>query len=426
MKTIHIFAYKKENNQNLKLFKVMKKTISLLFVVGFLLFHFVSCKQESNTTTLQISDDPEMSLIKNYLSHEGVREEDIYECGDNLILEGDLFVSKSNMLQIINSKNSQNEDASSEVDERQFVYLSNAIVDIDKAQDIKYFIDPSMTNVDGINFVTLITIALERWSQPQTAIRVNFTRVFTNEEADLTFFRDNAGGGLTPSPPVCFFPAIPSGLRAIAMLPQNGSCGRYIAYSSVPGLFKYDNGNTNGNQIVATTLHEVGHILGYWHNNSSAGLTIVNCPGDPTSTQSFQMSGTPLNDNSSVMTTPASASILVLSSFDRLTGRFLYPPSYYTPIISSVGPRPNVATDYQVTINPVSPFYYRALCEVRTSAGAFVTSRETPGVFSDGNGNMTYYFRKPTSGSYTVRVRGRNYKGDFTSEWSNPFSFTIP
>ena len=224
------------------------------------------------------------------------------------------------------------------VEDRQRV-SGTTVISMDNVQNINVYVDPSMANVGGVDYRPWINVALSRWEGSASGTKIHFITVLSHNEADLTFIRNNAGASVSnPTLPTCMSASAWPGSNpaAISTFPASGNVGRFIS-------IRFDYAGDNAAR-VALLMHEIGHALGFRHDNSASEANTTSCGA---SIQNILLSGTPNNDPSSVMVTPVSSSRTNLSSNDQLAARLLYPPSYYTPTILSV-------TQYSSTLNRVS------------------------------------------------------------------------
>lgn len=384
----------------------------LPFCLPTVLFLFAGCTHKDEAEPADVTENQ----LYEFLLQAGFSEETVSACGDNLVLDNDWIISKEEVRRQMNSGNNTTDlpsPPSSGVEDRQRV-SGTTVIGMDNVQNISVYVDPSMANVGGVDYRPWINVALSRWDGSASGTKIHFVTVLNHSDADLTIIRNNAGASVSnPALPACMtttgWPG--SNPAAVSMVPASGNAGRFIS-------IRFDYGASSNAARVALLMHEIGHTLGFRHNNSGSEGNTSPC-GEIL--QNILLTGTPDNDPSSVMVTPVSSSNTNISSNDRLAVRLLYPPSYYTPTILSV-------TQYSATLNKVtisgaiSPYYYRVVLEVsRVSDGAIISTNSWNAV-----NNFEYpIFRPATPGLYRVRLYGVNYGGDFQSGWSNYFNFTI-
>jgi Zn-dependent protease with chaperone function len=397
----------------LNLYYMMSK-LSLFLSLLLIGMFFYSC---SSKETISVNpQNEEQKFLFSALKLAGFDEKKLEICGDHLIVDKDVFIGYNLILDWAKAISNETYLDGGTV-ERQHIAGTSFVISRSIVQNqLKVFIDPSLQNITGGDLTPTIITALNLWSANTTLARLNFVIVATHAEAQITFFRDDVASNLNPTPPPCFTPLAAIGLIGRAFFPENGLPGRFIAFSST--IFP-----TGNSQRLAVILHEIGHAVGFRHNDTSnEGTGNVPCQG--VTLGDDLLYGLPNSDNNSVMKNPATKTSL--SDDDGRAARFLYPIQYVTPTIVSVGPRPNGIAGMQVVINPVGPMYFKAIVEVSKPDGTIVSTIHIPGISSNGNPNFTYPFSKPTiSGTYRVRVRGRNYKNDFQSDWSSFSNFTI-
>ncbi len=359
--------------------------------------------------------DGSESQLYEFLIRSGFSEENISECSDNFVLDNDWVISKEEVRRQMNFGNNPVDvfpEPPTGVQDRQRV-SGTTVVSIDNVQNVSVYVDPSMASVGGVDYRPWINVALSRWEGSASGTKIHFLVASSHSTADLTIIRNNAGASVSnPSLPTCMTTAGWPGSNpaAVSTFPSSGSIGRFIS-------IRFDYGGTNAAR-VALLMHEIGHSIGFRHNNSGSEGNTTPCGA---SIQNILLTGTPDNDPSSVMVNPVSSSNTNISSNDQLAARLLYPPSYYTPTITSV-------TQYSSSLNKVtisgaiSPVYYKVVLEVsRVSDGVIMSTNSWNAV-----NNFEYPIFRPSSpGLYRVRLYGVNYGADFQSNWSGYFNFTI-
>ena len=389
---------------------MIKNTLPFCLLAG--LFCYAGCAHKNDVEP----DDIAENQLYEFLLHAGFTEKNISECADNYVLDNDWVISKDEVRRQMNGNNdlaALPPTPSPGVEDRQRV-SGTTVISMDNVQNINVYVDPSMANVGGVDYRPWINVALSRWEGSASGTKIHFVTVPNHSDADLTIIRNNAGASVSnPALPACMTTAGWPGSNpaAVSKLPASGNAGRFIS-------IRFDYGAASNAARVALLMHEIGHTLGFRHNNSGGEGNTSPC-GDIL--QNILLTGTPDNDPSSVMVTPVSSSNTNISANDQLAARLLYPPSYYTPTILSV-------TQYSPTLNKVtisgaiSPYYYRVVLEVsRVSDGAIISTNSWNAV-----NNFEYPIFRPTSpGSYRVRLYGVNYGADFQSAWSSYFGFTI-
>jgi len=303
-------------------------------------------------------------------------------------------------------------------EDRQYAVASNKLVSMTNAVSLQYYIDPSVGTIPnyGSNWVSAIRTAATDWTGI-TSCKITLSEVSTASAADIKFYRDNSGA-LPPS----------SGLRP---LPETLIAAACFPFAGNPGEFVSINDNAAMNNLYNTTAkrtramrHEIGHILGLHHNQSTAGNTGY----DPCGTYftTVGINGTNANDPCSLMIpgpTASSGCIWGSPTFatdDLKTVRYMYPDLYNPTTITSITkPAPNKVKVTTKTPTPQIPYI---VVVARYAPGA-TNNSQIHSFYDPNNGNTSFTVNCP-SGTWVYKVWYLNY-GTY-GVVSSGYTVTVP
>jgi Dual-action HEIGH metallo-peptidase len=278
------------------------------------------------------SENPQQDLLQR-IEALGFRTDGVVDMGDYVVVEGDIRLSKQ---QLLSGPAPRPSDGMGPL----FQYRTNALVSSPRVQQIRV----AFSNLDG-GWQSAARQAMDHWSRISGSY-VNMVLV-TSPSREIT----------VRSPSTC----LPANVAAVASFPSAGYPGSTIDVN--PCFFQ----PLTAAQMLHNMVHEFGHTIGFRHSNyaslgETAGtLGAVRIPGTPTSDAGSVMNGgTALN------------SWAGFSTYDRLATRTLYPLP--APVVTSTSPG-------IITLNwgflPGASYYQVRLVEVNWVQDVDTGSSET-------------------------------------------------
>lgn len=354
---------------------------------------FAACKKENDHQTLHESAS---QVALDFLSCNHFNTDSAESVDGHLKVEGCIVFKESDLEEMANGKTLSNEDlmTNGHAEDRQYAYHKGSLIAMDRVNNIKFYIDPSITAINS-GWKTAIEAACTQWTDIPSC-RITFTKVNSNTSADLSFFADN-----NTTLPVCMRNISP--LAGSAMFPANNNVGRYISILSTY--------NPDANTKLMIALHEIGHALGFRHDNSANENGNTPCMNLGASNK---ISGTPTSESTSVMVTPANSTNISLSVNDQLTAKYMYPQAYSNATIVSATSNGGTVT---LNLAPLtSQFPYRLLI------GRYNTSGYPVQVYEILNPqNQTSFQIACPPGTWQFKTQYYNY-GTFCSALPAPFT----
>ena len=375
---------------------------------------------QSNIEKLPIvnlqTNDPE---IYDYLNCQGFDLTKGFFDENYVVLEGDIILQRNQLKSfLLKSTSVENKRIS------QYVVDIGGISDQSNILSIKFFIDSSVSGIPG-DWPGAIRTATADWNNiPNTVM--TYTEVFTAGSADLIFYSDqstnlpNCMRNLKdPEWSVDQFgnPYFDTSLtHAAAEFPGNNEPGRFISINN-------DGHSENQNNRVTIIRHELGHNLGFRHNNAAA---TEDEDGDFTACGinsvfgANRLVGTPTNDASSIMVSNLNTTQNInFNSNDKKSASFLHPsgtlyPSYpYNgPMIQTItknGTLDPLKKDVSATISTPVFHYYKYRIE-RFNQWSSSALQSTEYSYTSA---PTFILNNVPHGTWRFRVSAVNYKGDF-------------
>ena len=391
----------------------MKNSI-MSFITGFsiiLLLISSSCKEDvlQSTTDISVPEEllPLSGQFHDILECQKFNTDDALESEDYVIIEGDIVIAKEALynleenpltedqtsIDFLQALQNQQEGDSLMIEPRQYVINSGTLINLSDVDDITYYVDESIDDLPGNpEWYNAILNAMSDWANISDC-KIDVEQVSSNSLADLSFYADN-------SCPVSCMNNLPSNVAAKAMFPQNNNVGRYISINNV---------SLSYNQKKWCIRHEIGHALGFRHNNGP-GI------GEPTNATTCGgtvnglnlLVGTPTNDTYSVMRTPGPLT-LVLSANDKEAARYMYPNSYTTPAINShtvTYGNPLRTVKLNVNSSSVTP-YQVVVTRYSTSSSTIL---QTNSFFDPYNDDTSFSVPCPV-GTWRFKVWRKNFGG---------------
>jgi hypothetical protein len=317
----------------------MKKS-TILWATTLLALFAIRCTTETNDAAYPATDlysqDPE---VYDYLDCQGFDMTDVKLFDEHVQVEGDLLIRLDEIRSMIEQRkrDAANGRAS------QHVTNTGAVVGFFNVDDITFFIDASVGPIDG-DWEAAIRTGTQNWENLPFC-RVDFTEVTTAAAADIVFYDDNS-----MSLPACAR-SLGSLDYAMAEFPGAGQPGRWISINSSDVSITQSNRET-------VIRHELGHALGFRHNNPISGGEQVNyiayCGNDILGAN--YLVGTPASDGASVMVPSFESDHAInLSYHDNKAATFLYPAGYTPPEITNVSQYYKTSTTNDISFTMLSP-----------------------------------------------------------------------
>ena len=236
----------------------------------------------------------------------------------HILLEGDISIP---VAEIAYSMETSRQMDDLLPDTEQFVVNTSGVVTFANVLNMNYFIDSSVPPIAG-DWEGAIRTATQDWENLPNC-RVSFNEVTSAGSADIVFYADNSSGL-----PSCAR-NLGSGTYAMAEFPGGGEIGSWISINDS------DVSSTQANRVTVIR-HEIGHALGFRHDNPIGNGEPVNATGSSICGNDVfganQLVGTPTSDGSSVMVPFIGTSTSInFSSNDQQAATFLYPANYGYP-----------------------------------------------------------------------------------------------
>ncbi len=381
---------------------ILKSAAVVVLMVGLFLG---ACKKDNQKENSKTDCSPE---VLDFLGCHGFDVDTIEETDGYVTIEGDIVIKKSSVLEMIEgaAKSTGFELLTELAEDRQYANptVNGVLISTTIVANINFYIDPSVAAIPivGSEWVAAIKKACENWTEVANC-RVTMTEVSSHSGAHISFFRDNN----TTLP--AGMRNLPSATLARACFPSVGLPGRFVSINDNP------NGTQNYENRRMACQHEIGHNLGFRHNNaaSNEGAATDGCGTNVGAPQ--LIAGTPVNDPASIMFKTVNSANF--SPNDIKAAQFLYPDSYNTPTIYSAVPG-----NGKVTLNtstPTSQAPYRVLVGRYAMNGSLAQSYE----FLNPGNQSAFQVSCPV-GAWKFKMAYVNF-GSYGSSLSNEATATI-
>ncbi|WP_421764686.1 M57 family metalloprotease [Ekhidna sp.] len=280
----------------------------------------------------------------------------------------------------------------------QFVVNTGSVVSFNNVMNIYYHINSSVETIPG-NWKAAIRAAIQDW-EDLPSCRISFNEITKAKAADLTFYASNTSSTNLSSCAKDFS----SGAHARAEYPGGGQPGRWIVINSNP------TSQTQGHR-ESVIRHELGHTLGFRHDNPFSYVEPVNYSGCGNMVLGAnRLVGTPINDDTSIMTRSIpNNETRHLSSDDAKASTYLYPAGYTAPKISTVTQtyRTSYSKDVEITMSNPSVRMYRYRVErlAPWSSQVYQSAEYT-------TTSNTFLLSNVPHGTWNFRITSLNYARD--------------
>ncbi len=210
----------------------MKK---ISFLISFLLFILLFSCQQDESLTVNSSGD-EIAILKGVLASSGIDTSEVVSIDDGFVFEGDIVFPYSVL-----------EDMKNQVILKSYKYAnSNWYVSRSSVQNIAVYIDPDVTDS---GWIYGIDNAMDDWNSIPNC-DVYFYEVSSSSTADIeiSMFTDESE----------------SASIAFAEIGHYGDVGSFVRLNT---KYNIHSGSTKHN----TVAHELGHTIGFCHNQTYDG-----------------------------------------------------------------------------------------------------------------------------------------------------------
>ncbi len=373
----------------------MRKTSFILFTIALAAITFRCSIIADEPDTGSVTNNELFSQapdIYDYLSCQGFDLTDAKLYDEHVLVEGDLAFR----LDMIRGNMDNGYKSIADGRTEQYVVNTSSVVGFNNVININYYISSSLVTPELWDLA--IHEAAQDWEDIPNC-RVSFNHVTAVANADLKFYRDNSRG--VPGCARNLNDKEPKPLGALAEFPGNGQPGRWISVS-----LEYDN---NYKSKVTWIRHEIGHALGFRHDNPfNEPINSYNCGNAVLGAN--KLVGTPTSDGASVMVANINnVDKIEFSTNDQLAASYLYPAGYTAPQISSITQYyANTYTkDVRITMTNPSVRMYRYRVE------RLPPWSSTPVQYQEytTTGNTFWLYDVP-KGSWNFRIKGLNYARD--------------
>ncbi len=288
------------SNTNLKLIIIMKKSI-FSAILGIAILGFTSCQSEADE-----SQETEQSLLASQIASLGLASETMYEAEMEgklgFVVEGDIFLDKEMVLQLLKEKESETFEATPSKH-----YVTPSLLPRNRAVTVDVYFDSSFSSTMRAAF----NEALLRYNELN--LNVSFRSTSSQSASDIAILlRD--------------IPNTPDGgvvLGRSAGFPRNQQPATPITLNS--RIF----GSRTPADAPTVIAHEIGHAIGFRHTDLFDRS--FSCGGQPVNEQSFPnpgalfVPGTPRGpENGSYMLACSDGSDRPFTNADRTALRFVY------------------------------------------------------------------------------------------------------